>query len=90
MTEEDRRVEGLRVRSRGAVVRTWMGVLEMDFEGSPFVAQKVAYQAADGRERILGILPTGTQNGVIYLVDVVGGDFSGTNSMWVPLCQTLT
>jgi hypothetical protein len=37
-----------------------MGVLKMDFERSPFVAQKVAYKTADGRQGILGILPAGT------------------------------
>src|SRR5271156_2534608 len=77
LTEEHGRVEGLRVRSRGAVVRSWIGVLEVNFERRPFVSQKVAYQAADGRHRVFSVLATRAQCGVVYLVDVVGGDFSG-------------
>ena len=66
------------------------GVLEVNFQGRPLVTEKVAYQAADGGDGVLGVLAAGAEGGIGYLVDVVGGGVSGDQLQRVALCQTLT
>ncbi len=52
-------------------------MLEVNLQRRPLVTEKVAYQAADGGQGVLGVLAAGADGGIADLVDVVGGGVAG-------------